>query len=134
MKIKINYNAGKLAKSIKNMVGKAVNSYALGTQKGSRDNIFQGKVKPDISEKTKNARKQRGLLGSPPLLATGTLFNSIKVRPLKTKANLIMKEYGYFHHIGEGRNRTRPFIETEEGTFDKILKEFKADLTKNIMK
>ena len=135
MKIKINYSAGKLAKALKkDMIGKAVNSYALGTQKGSRNNIFQGKVKPDISEKTKDAREQRGLLRSPPLLATGTLFNSIKVKPLKTKANLTMKEYGYFHHVGEGKNRERPFIEAEEGTFNEILKQFKADLIKNIIK
>ena len=134
IKTKVTYDAGKLSKKMPKLIKKLIKDYAIASEKGSKHNIFSGNVKPDIKESTKKARRSRGLLGSPPLLATGQLFKSIKVKELKTTAHLRMKEYGYFHHTGEGRNKKRPFIDTTPKDFTKIFNQFQKDVAKNFKK
>ena len=134
IKTKVTYDAGKLAREMPKLIKNLIKDYAIASKKGSRHNIFSGNVKPGIEESTKEARRKRGLLGSPPLLATGQLFKSMKVKELKTTALLQMKEYGYFHHIGKGENKERPFIDTTPKDFTKIFNQFQKDVAKNFKK
>ena len=144
IKFKISYDAEKLAKKLPDMIHSFVKDYAEATGEGAKKNIFLGNVKPDIEDDTKRIRRSRKKLGSPPLLASGALIKSIKVKQLKTKTHLKMKNYGWLHHKGfdtdsksmipNKKVKARPFIKPLKGEFTKIFNRFKKDLKKNFKK
>ena len=141
---KVTYDAGRLAKEMPKMIKKLLIDYTTQTGRNVKSNIFEGKVKPSLSQTTKDIRRKRGQAGSPPLLASGKLFNSIKVKKGKNTASISMFLYGALHNKGYNtasnsmipRKKVpkRQFITPKKGTFDKLVKDFGKDLSKHFKK
>ena len=144
IEVKVTYDAGNLLRTMPKMINALVKRYTIKTGENVRNNIFQGKVKPGLTQTTKDIRRKRGQAGSPPLLASGKLFNSIKVKKFKNTASISMFSYGALHNKGYNtapnsmipRKKVpkRQFITPKKGTFDKLVKDFGKDLAKNFNK
>ncbi len=141
---KITYDAKNLAKTMPKIIKGLLKRYTIQTGNNIKSNIFEGKVKPSLSKTTKEIRRKRGQLGSPPLFASGKLYNSIKVKELKEGAKISMNFYGALHNKGYNtapnsmipRKKVpkREFITPKEGTLDQLMKKFKKDVSKNFNK
>ena len=144
IEVKVTYDARNLSRKMPKMINGLVKRYTIKTGENVRSNIFEGKVKPNLSKTTKDIRRKRGQAGSPPLLASGKLFNSIKVKKGKNTASISMFSYGALHNRGYNtapnsmipRKKVpkRQFITPKKGTFDKLVKDFGKDLTKHFKK
>lgn len=141
---KVTYDAGRLAKEMPKMIKKLLIDYTTETGKNVKSNIFEGKAKPGLSQTTKDIRRKRGQLGSPPLFASGRLYNSIKVKEFKTTASISMNLYGALHNKGYNtapnsmipRKKVpkREFITPKEGTFDRLVKNFGKNISQKFKK
>ena len=141
---KITYDAKKLAKTMPQIIKNLLKKYTIQTGNNIKSNIFEGKVKPSLSKTTKEIRRKRGQLGSPPLFASGKLYNSIKVKELKEGAKISMNSYGALHNKGYNtapnsmipRKKVpkREFITPKEGTLDRLIKNFGKEIAKNFKK
>ena len=97
--IKTNFSFAKLANKIPDIISSITSNAAKSSAKESRKAIKSG-LAPPLEESTMNVRKSRGISGSTPLFATGTLYNSIT----SSKEGLTFgafdkkgKEYGNLH-------------------------------------
>ena len=130
-KIKITYNAGKLARQMPKIIQKHMGRYARSSEKGAKEKIDSGKLRP-LKDITIKKRKAKGITGTKPLYETGALHRSIKGR---SDGVLTMVKYGIHHHRGFTNNKgtevpPRPYIAPSEKT---ILKAFDA-FRKNVRK
>ena len=100
--IKTNFSFAKLANKIPDIISSITSNAAKSSAKESRKAIKSG-LSPPLEESTMNVRKSRGISGSTPLFATGTLYNSIT----SSKEGLTFgafgkngKEYGNLQRTG----------------------------------
>ena len=120
LRIEVNYSFGKLGRAMPKIIKEYLNEYALGTEKGSKANIDRGLA--DITNATKAWRKSQGYPESPPLKASGKMYNSIKANQNK----LDILQYGKWHNDGAvPTTQARPFISTDDRTRNKINADFK---------
>ena len=144
LEIKITYDAKKLSQQIPKMIQKLLKDYTMETGEQAKKNIFQGKVKQDLTETTKRIRRKRGQSGTPALNASGKLLKSIKTIELKNGAKIRMNLYGALHNKGYNtapnsmipRKKVpkREFIKPKKGTIQKLLKEFGREMSKSFKK
>ena len=120
LRIEVNYSFGKLGRAMPKIIKEYLNEYALGTEKGSKANIDRGLA--DITNATKAWRKSQGYPQSPPLKASGKMYNSIKANQNK----LDILQYGKWHNDGAvPTTQARPFISTDDRTRNKINADFR---------
>lgn len=120
LRIEVNYSFGKLGRAMPKIIKEYLNEYALGTEKGSKANIDRGLA--DITNATKAWRKSQGYPQSPPLKASGKMYNSIKAN--QNKLDII--QYGKWHNDGAvPTTQARPFISTDDRTRNKINADFR---------
>mgnify|MGYP003133018398 CR=1 FL=1 len=120
LRIEVNYSFGKLGRAMPKIIKEYLNEYAQGTETGSKQNIDKGL--PAIKSSTKKWRKSKGYPESPPLKASGKLYNSIKAN----KNTMDIVQYGVWHHNGEvPTTQARPFISTDDRTRNKINADFR---------
>ena len=139
LKIKTNFDFSKLSRQLDKITGQYLAGFAVEAVKGSKDNIDRG-LKPPLEDSTKDIRKWRTQPPSPPLKASGQLYNSIK--PVNN--TLEMDYYGWDHHTGFKTHPkslfpnwtipARPFIATTAKNRDKIDKEFMININKALKK
>lgn len=135
-KVKITYNAGKLASQLPKIIEKYMQRYARSAEKGSKEAIDKG-LKPPLSEFTIEHRKNKGQGGSKPLFATGNLYRSIK----GTSEGLEMLAYGLKHQKGYKNPvknwrdvPARPFIQDSKKETLTAFNKFKKDIRKAFKK
>ena len=120
LRIEVNYSFGKLGRAMPKIIKEYLNEYAQGTETGSKQNIDKG-LSP-IKSSTKKWRKSKGYPESPPLKASGKLYNSIKAN----KNTMDIVQYGVWHNNGEvPTTQARPFISTDDRTRNKINADFR---------
>jgi hypothetical protein len=134
IEITVTYDAGYLAEKMPQMIKNLIKDYTIETGKEIKNNIYGGKVTPNITETTKAIRRKRGQLGSPPLLASGSLLKSIRVKEFKHGAKITMNFYGALHNKGYNtapnsmipRKKVpkREFIVPKKGTFKRLARVF----------
>ena len=123
MKLEIsrNFSFGKILDKSERIIKDVIGETAEVVVETSTKFIKEGKVKPDILTSTKTRKRRKG---SPtpdiPLMDTGNLVNTMKV----VENGFQIVEYGWYHHNGVGKNKTRSFL-----PFTKDMKNFK-DFTK----
>lgn len=139
LKIKTNFSFGNL----NSKVGKIIDDYLIGYVKdsaiGSKNAINNG-LKPPLSSVTKKIRNKRNQPKSPPLKATGNLYNSIK----QEDKSLTMVHYGIQHNKGfttssnsmipNKKVPARPFIKTIAENKEKLNKKFLKDINQALKK
>ena len=138
-KIKITYNAAKLASHLPKIISKTASRYARLSVKGAKKNIDRG-VKPPLKQSTLNIRHNRGITGTKPLYETGNLYRSIQAKG----DTLSMVGYGLKHHKGfrtgaksavPGKQvPPRPFIEPDKREILTVFDAFKRDISRNFRK
>ena len=141
---KITYDAGRLAKEMPKMIKKLLIDYTTQTGRNVKSNIFEGKIKQNLTETTKKIRRKRGQKGTPALFASGRLYNSIKVKEFKTTASINMNFYGALHNKGYNtapnsmipRKKVpkREFITPKKGTFNRLAKSFGKNIAQKFKK
>ena len=131
---------------LKYLIGKKENYTPLRAEEMKKV-ISDGNVLNPLKKSTMDIRKERGISGNKPLLATGALHNSIK----PTSDGVEMKGYGLWHAVGfnvktnktfrsgsmEGKNvpRRRFHIAVmNKKTAKRISNEIRKNLSKNIRK
>jgi phage gpG-like protein len=129
LKISVGVDFGKLANEMPKLIETTLLDYAQDSAKGSKENIDKG-VKPPLGQVTKDIRKGRTQPTSPPLKATGALYNSIKA----TNKGVEMLRYGILHEEGfmtasksmipNKQVKARPFISPTKNGFKKIIDNF----------
>jgi|21_taG_2_1085346.scaffolds.fasta_scaffold12753_3 phage gpG-like protein len=129
LKISVGVDFGKLANEMPKLIDEALTAYAEDTEQGSKDKIDRG-VRPKLENSTKEIRKKSGYRVTPPLKASGNLYNSIK----SNEKGLEILKYGTFHQSGFITSPksmipnkvvpARPFIEPTKNGFKKILDNF----------
>tara|TARA_R100001594_G_scaffold10496_1_gene24612 strand:- start:966 stop:1391 length:426 start_codon:yes stop_codon:yes gene_type:complete len=139
VKIRITYNAAKLASALPKIISKTASRYARLSAKGAKKNIDKG-VSPALKASTISIRKNRGITGTKPLYETGNLHRSIKA----DKGSLRMKSYGFQHHKGfttrassmipKKKVPARPFIKPDEQEVLTALNALKKDISQNFRK
>jgi len=96
LKIKSNFNFGKLATKMPDVLDNFLNdSYADLLVDESKKFIKSGQVTPPLKRSTIKQRKKEGY-GNKALFKTGALTNSLK----KSKKGLQLKAYGVSHYNG----------------------------------
>ena len=138
-KIKITYNAAKLASQLPKIISKTASRYARLSVKGAKKNIDRG-VKPPLKQSTLNIRHNRGITGTKPLYETGNLYRSIQAKG----DTLSMNSYGFKHHKGfttgaksmipNKKVFARPFIKPDEREILTVFDAFKRDISRNFRK
>lgn len=128
IKVKVNFDFGKLASSMPKIIDTYINGYVKETEVQTKKNIDSSKDKFGSSLKI-NYRKGQ------PLFDTGSMYNSIK----QNKKNLIIKKYGYFHDRGRVPNlrsttNTSNFIDTTPENKEKIDKRFIESVRSSLKK
>ena len=96
---KTNFDFGKLADALPEMISEIVFSAAKSSAEESRNVIKSGLTHP-LKESTMQVRKLRGISGNTPLLATGALYDSIKAVHEGETSALYFKKYGQYHREG----------------------------------
>ena len=139
LKIETNFDFGKLSKSIVQLQNNYLQNYAEGSAKQSKSNIDSG-LSPDLEDSTKAIRFLRDQPLSPPLKASGALYNSIK----KDGTMLVMKYYGVLHNKGfqtksnsmipNKKVPARKFISTGLKNLKKINEKFMKDFRNALRK
>lgn len=143
LKINVTYDAGKLAKKMPEIISKFVENYTIRTAENAKDEIKDGKLK-QLGEVTKKIRDIRGHTPHTPLVATGTLLNSIKVKKLKTMSKILMKNYGLLHNNGfktapnsmipNSDVPARPFLKPSKKFAGYIVRDFRNAIKKAFAK
>ena len=144
VEINVTYDAGNLAQKMPQMIKNLIKDYTIKTGEEVKNNIYGGKVTPDITETTKAIRRNRWQLGSPPLLASGSLLRSIKVKEFKHGAKIRMNFYGALHNKGYNtapnsmipRKKVpkREFIVPKKGTFKRLARSFGKNIAQRFKK
>lgn len=134
IKITTNFSFGKLAGQIQKITGNFVEKVALNSEKVSKANIDSGRLAP-LKESTKKWRKREGFPVSPPLKASGKMYDSIKAEGNK----LSLLRYGKYHNDGKVPTTVaRPFISglsiTDIKEVDKMNKKLIQDINKALKK
>jgi hypothetical protein len=140
IKVKVNFDFGKLARELPKAIKKYTSNYAKGAEEGSKNNIdngigVDGKALTPLRSSTLALRKAKGNNSVEPLFETGALYNSIK-----SKDNILsMKEYGKQQNDGFQPPFgvfavARPFIATTAKNKDKLDKQFSEDIKKALRK
>ena len=129
LKIKTNFDFGKLSNKMPTIINDYLSGYARGTETGSKQNIDNGLA--DIKDSTKKWRRSKGYPEHPPLKASGKMYNSIKADKNKLK----ILDYGKWHDEGKvPTTKARPFIgstkENEKIIDDKFNKDIDQFLSK----
>jgi phage gpG-like protein len=129
LKISVAVDFNKLANEMPKLIETTLLDYAKDSAKGSRENIDKG-LKPPLGKVTKEIRESRTQPISPPLKATGALYNSIKA----TNKGVQMLSYGFLHEKGfitapksmipNKKVDARPFISATKDGFKKIIDNF----------
>ena len=143
IKTRVTYDAGRLAKDMPKIIKGFLKYYTILTGDDIKDNIDRG-LSPALRDSTLEIRKRRGIAGNKPLFATGSLYNSIKLKQSKESAKIVMLKYGKSHHEGfiTGTeswipNKTvpaRPFIQPKKETLKKAFKSFEKKIGKSFKK
>ena len=131
LKIKTNFDFGKLVKTMPKIIDGYVANYAKGAEQGTKNNINKS-VKNDGRAITSYTAKREG---RKPLIETGKLYSSIKAE----KKGLSIIEYGYKHHAGKWAHlrketETDNFIGTTKSNEENINKKFISNLNKALKK
>ena len=106
LKLSVNFSFGNLSRRLNKITKDYVEDFAKSSEVISKKTIDSGKLK-SIKQSTKRWRKSEGHPTSPPLKASGTLYNSIKARDNK----LEIIQYGKWHNDGKvPTTSARPFI------------------------
>jgi len=150
LSISVNFDFNQLNNQLDKLVNNYAHSYAKNSAEGSRAAIDRG-VKPGLKPVTHRIRKSRGQKKTPPLKASGKLYNSIRAK----KNKLVMLEYGKLHHDGLDTEtsenprsnffftdsksmipnklvRARPFIKTKLKNKKQLDKGFVSNIKKNL--
>lgn len=126
LKISVNFDFGQLAGNMDNLISNYTSGYAKDSEMGSKAMIDSGKLTP-IKKSTKTWRKSQGYPTSPPLKASGKLYNSIKSEGNTLK----VIQYGKWHNDGKVLTTVaREFITTTAKNKAKLDKKFMQDLRK----
>lgn len=106
LEISVNFDFGELAGKTKNIIDDYLEEFAKNSEQISKEVIDSGKL-AKLKPATERWRRSEGYPISPPLKASGTLYNSIKA-----KGNtLSMRKYGKYHNDGTVPTTVaRPFI------------------------
>ena len=139
LKVKVNFDFGKMARAIPEAVLKYTEGFAVESAEASKKNIDSG-LKPDLEDSTRQIRSKRSQPENPPLKASGALYNSIKQKGNK----LTMLPYGNLHQKGfttgssswipNKKVPARPFISTSVKNRKKITTQFMRVLKKALRK
>ena len=133
IKITTNFSFSNLSKEIPKIINDYVSEFVKDTEKGSKA-VIDSNTLPSLSESTIKWRKRQGFPTSPPLKASGKLYNSIKA----DKDVLEVVQYGKWHNDGKvptvKRSNTREFIQTTSENKQKIDKKFIKDIHKALKK
>ena len=134
-----NFSFGKLSSNLDKIINQYTEGFVKDSAEGTKQKIDKG-VKPDINDITKNIRTKRKQRRTPPLKASGKLYNSIK----QNKNNLEMLYYGFKHEKGfitrpnsmipNKKVEARPFITTTAKNKEKLDKKFIQDVNKALKK
>jgi len=126
LKVSVNFDFGQLSSTLNNLINDYTSGYAKDSEIGSKAVIDSGKLAP-IKASTKEWRKSKGYPTSPPLKASGKLYNSIK----SDGNTLKVIQYGKWHHDGEVPTTVaREFITTTTKNKEKLDKKFMDDVKK----
>jgi len=135
LKISVNFDFGQLADKMDNLIGDYTSGYAKDSVKGSKEAINKG-LQPHLEDSTETIRGKRDQPISPPLKATGKLYDSIR----QEKNAITMEYYGFDHNKGfitksnsmipNKKVPARPFIQTTAKNKDKLDKKFMQDIRK----
>ena len=124
--ISVNFDFGKLSGKLDNIIDDYTSQYAKDSEKGSKAVIDNGKL-AKLKPSTVKWRKQKGYPISPPLKATGKLYNSIKAE----KNVLKVIQYGKWHNDGKVPTTVaREFITTTAENKQKLDKKFMENVNK----
>ena len=132
IKVSVNFDFGKLSDKLESITNDYLEDFAKNSEKISKEVIDSGKL-AKLKPATVKWRKQEGYPTSPPLKASGKLYNSIKA-----KGNtLSLKQYGKYHNDGEVPTTVaRPFIAgvgiSDIKTRQKLDKKFIKDIKKTL--
>ncbi len=151
LKIKLNFDFGKLARQMPKVIREYKTEYAQGTAEGSKKNIDNG-LSPSLEKSTKEIRKLKNVSGTKPLKASGDLYNSIK----SNSSQLKFLKYGQYHREGFTPKKiptkiknnkfflvnnkqgisvpARDFIGITDKTRNKINKDFRMKVKKSLKK
>ncbi len=134
IKITTNFSFSKLLSEIKSIKKDFAKQFAKNAEKVSKANIDSGQLAP-LKESTKKWRKREGFPTSPPLKASGKMYDSIKAEDNK----LSVLKYGKYHNDGKVPTTVaRPFISglsiTNIEEVDKMKKKLVQDINKALKK
>lgn len=128
IKVSVNFDFGKLSDKLDNIIDDYTSGYAKDAEQGSKAVIDSGNL-PKLKESTKKWRKSKGYPTSPPLKATGKLYNSIK----SEGSSLKVIQYGKWHNDGKVPTTVaREFITTTSKNKQKLDKKFIKDIKKTL--
>ena len=106
LKISINFDFGKLNNQLNSVMGEYLTDYSVDSVKLSKKNIDSGVSPKTLKKSTLDWRKRKGYPSSPPLKASGKLYNSINALPAKKTSKKVLSQlevvqYGWWHNIGD---------------------------------
>lgn len=135
IKVKVNFDFGKLAKEMPNNINKYLSRYAEDTAKGTRINIDRG-IGADGKQLKLGKTSYRA--GEQALYNTGEMYNTLK----SNKNTLSIKKYGYGHNQQDftivkppvnGTN-VKKFIGTTKESKEKLDKQFMVNVKNSLKK
>ena len=135
LKISVNFDFGKLANNIGDIMDEYTRGYAKESERASKDNIDKG-LSPPLHTVTRLIRFKRKQPLRPPLKASGKLYKSIR----QEKSSLKKLNYGLEHHKGFTTDpkskipnkdvEPRPFIDTIAKNKKELDKKFMESTNK----
>ena len=124
--VSINFDFGNLSERLDNIIEEYTSEFAKDSEKGSKAVIDSGKL-PKLKQSTRKWRTSSGYPTSPPLIASGKLYNSIKAE----KNALKVIQYGKWHNDGKVPTTVaRKFITTTPENKQKLDKKFMESVNK----
>jgi len=133
IKITTNFSFSNLSKKIPKIINDYIDGFVKDTEKGSKA-VIDSNTLPSLAESTIKWRRRQGFPTSPPLKASGKLYNSIK----GNKNTLEVIQYGKWHNDGQvptvKKVNTREFIQTTSENKQKIDQKFIDDINKSLKK
>lgn len=126
IKVSVNFDFGKLSDKLDDLIDDYTSGYAKDAEQGSKAVIDSGKL-PKLKSSTEKWRRSKGYPTSPPLKASGKLYDSIKAE----KNALKVIQYGKWHNDGKVPTTVaREFITTTPENKQKLDKKFMEDVNK----
>jgi len=131
LKITTNFSFSKLANNLPELLRKYSVDYAVGAEKGTKENINNSVNTKGKKLTSYTARKE----GRKPLISSGKMFNSIKSK----QGELAILEYGYKHNQGEWANvrketNVKDFIGATKNYQQEVDKKFMDNINKALKK